>query len=127
MTEEQAHDLGGVFGEQFCYLTTMGRVTGKPHDIEIWFVGQNNSIYLMAGNHKSDWVKNLRKDPDVTVRIGKQHFKGTARLVTEEQEERAARYRMAEKYQEWEDDGKTPDEWARTALVVAIDVHSTLA
>ena len=24
-------------GEQFCYLTTTGRVTGRPHEVEIWF------------------------------------------------------------------------------------------
>ena len=24
-------------GETYCYLTTTGRVTGKPHTIEIWF------------------------------------------------------------------------------------------
>jgi hypothetical protein len=23
--------------EEFCYLTTTGRVTGRPHEIEIWF------------------------------------------------------------------------------------------
>jgi hypothetical protein len=23
--------------EPFCYLTTVGRVSGRPHTIEIWF------------------------------------------------------------------------------------------
>ena len=23
--------------EQYCYLTTTGRVSGRPHEIEIWF------------------------------------------------------------------------------------------
>jgi hypothetical protein len=35
----------------------------------------------------------------------------------------AARYRMAEKYQEWEE-GKKLSEWARTAQVVGVDLHS---
>jgi deazaflavin-dependent oxidoreductase (nitroreductase family) len=113
--------LASLAGEDYCYLTTTGRVTGKPHDIEIWFGAQNGGIYLMAGDHKSDWVKNLLKDPSVTVRIARYHFTGTARLVTDEQEETIARYMLAEKYQEWED-GRTLSEWARTALVVAIDL-----
>lgn len=117
--------LASLKDEEYCYLTTTGRVTGNPHDIEIWFGAQNRSVYLMAGDHNSDWVKNLRKDPHVTLRIAKYHFNATARLVNDEQEEITARYMLAEKYQEWED-GKTLSEWARTALVVAIDLESTL-
>ena len=114
--------LASLAAEEYCYLTTTGRVTGKPHEIEIWFGAQQSSIYLMAGDHGSDWVKNLRKNPNVTVRIAKHHFTGTARLVKDIQEEMMARYMLAEKYQEWEN-GKTLSEWARTALVVAIDLR----
>ena len=114
--------LASLAGEAYCYLTTTGRVTGKPHDIEIWFGTQDNSIYLMAGDHKSDWVKNLLKDPNVNVRIAKHHFTGTARLVSDEQEEMTARYMLAEKYQEWEN-GRELSEWARTALVVIIELN----
>jgi hypothetical protein len=44
-----------------------------------------------------------------------------ARIVTDEEEEMKARYSMAEKYQEWEE-GKILSNWARTALVVGIDI-----
>src|SRR5215210_3089845 len=30
-------DLRGLAEENFCYLTTTGRITGRPHEIEIWF------------------------------------------------------------------------------------------
>lgn len=113
--------LGSLAKEEYCYLTTIGRVTGKPHEIEIWFVVQNSSVYLMSGNHGSDWVKNLLKDPNVIVRIAAHHFKGTARLVKNEQEELMARDRLADKYNERESDGSL-SEWARTALPVAIDL-----
>lgn len=109
--------------EDFCYLTTTGRVTGNPHEIEIWFGARDNSIYLMSGGGtKSDWVKNLIKNPTVKVRIAKQHFNGTARLVNEEQEEALARNMLADKYNERESDGSL-DEWARTALPIAIDLQ----
>lgn len=108
--------------EEYCYLTTKGRKTGNPHEIEIWFGMDGNSLYLLSGGRdKSDWVKNLLKDPHVTVRIEKYTFTAVARLVSEEKEETTARYMLAEKYQEWEN-GKSLSEWARTALVVALDL-----
>jgi deazaflavin-dependent oxidoreductase (nitroreductase family) len=116
--------LASLAQEEYCYLTTTGRVSGKPHEIEIWFGLQNGTLYLLSGGgEQADWVKNLRKDPSVTVRIAKQAFAGTARLVSEKEEEARARYLLAEKYDEWEE-GKTLSEWARTALPVAIDLNS---
>jgi deazaflavin-dependent oxidoreductase (nitroreductase family) len=110
--------------EEYCYLTTTGRVSGRPHEIEIWFGMQDRTLYLLAGNHHSDWVKNLRKHPAVTVRIDRHTFTGPARLVEDKKEESTARYLLAEKYQEWEEKGKTLSQWARTALPVAIDLDS---
>lgn len=121
MQENAAKLLSQLAKEDYCYLTTTGRVSGKPHQIEIWFGVNGSSIYLMAGNHRSDWVLNSRKDPHVTVRIGSHHFNGTTRIVSDEQEQTSMRYVLAEKYQEW-DDGRTLSEWARTALVVGIDL-----
>jgi deazaflavin-dependent oxidoreductase (nitroreductase family) len=109
--------------EEYCYLTTRGRVSGRPHEIEIWFGAQQATIYLLSGSEESDWVKNLLKDPAVTVRIAKHTFKGTARTVKDQEEEQRARYLVAEKYQEWEE-GRTLSQWARTALPVAIDLDS---
>jgi deazaflavin-dependent oxidoreductase (nitroreductase family) len=120
-TQSIAYLLAKLVKEDFCYLTTTGRVSGRPHQIEIWFGAQNSSIYLMAGGHGSDWVKNLLKDPNVRVRIAKHDFTGIARLVKNEQEEMTVRNILADKYKEREDDGSL-SEWARTALPVAIDL-----
>lgn len=109
--------------QDYCYLTTRGRVSGRPHEIEIWFGANESTLYLLSGSEKSDWVRNLLKDPSVTVRISTHRFGGTARLVKDEEEERRARYLLAEKYQEWEE-GKTLSQWARTALPIAIDLSS---
>jgi deazaflavin-dependent oxidoreductase (nitroreductase family) len=57
--------------EDFCYVTTTGRRTGRPHQIEIWFGADGDTIYLLSGGgDRSDWFKNLKIDPSVTVRIG---------------------------------------------------------
>jgi deazaflavin-dependent oxidoreductase (nitroreductase family) len=118
--------LSRLKSEDYCYLTTTGRVSGKPYEIEIWFGLQNSTLYLLSGSENSDWVKNLRVHPAVPVRIAKYTFSGTARLVQDKEEETMARSLLAEKYQEWED-GKTLSEWARTALPVAIDLRSSKA
>jgi deazaflavin-dependent oxidoreductase (nitroreductase family) len=122
--DELTKILARLKDEDYCYLTTIGRITGKPHEIEIWFGLNDATLYILSGGRdKSDWVKNSMKNPSVSVRIGKQTFTATARLVTDEKEDRIARYLVAEKYQEWET-GKTLSEWARTALPVAIDIKT---
>jgi len=126
MAEQTSEVLKNLAGEDFCYLTTTGRVTGRLHKIEIWFGARGNSLSLLSGGgRESDWVKNLLKKPEVTVRIAKTIFSATARLVADPEEETAARYMLAEKYQEWEQE-RTLSEWARTALVVGIDLNSIL-
>jgi deazaflavin-dependent oxidoreductase (nitroreductase family) len=77
----------------------------------------------MSGDGKSDWVKNLLKNPSVTVQIASHTFSGTARLVNDEQEQMLARNMLGNKYNEREADG-TLSEWAQTALVVGIDLNS---
>ncbi|MEO5888341.1 MAG: nitroreductase family deazaflavin-dependent oxidoreductase, partial [Anaerolineales bacterium] len=106
----------------YCYLTTTGRVSGRVHEIEIWFGMRGKTLYLLSGGGKgSDWVKNLLKEPSVTVRIKEHIFTGIARVVRFDEEDRMARYMLAEKYQEWKE-GRTLSDWARTALPVAIDL-----
>ncbi|HET9912418.1 MAG TPA: nitroreductase family deazaflavin-dependent oxidoreductase [Anaerolineales bacterium] len=117
------NEIDTLAKEEYCYLATTGRVSGRPHEIEIWFGLRKDTVYLLSGGgEKSDWVKNLLKNPSVTVRIGKHTFNGTARLVKEKDEDTLTRYLLAEKYQEWEE-GKILSEWAGTALPVAIDLH----
>ena len=108
--------------EDYCYLTTKGRVSGLLHEIEIWFGVHGNTLYLLSGGGEgSDWVKNLLKEPSVSVRIRAHTFTGVARIVRVDDEDTMARYMLAEKYQEWKE-GKTLSDWARTALPVAIDL-----
>jgi deazaflavin-dependent oxidoreductase (nitroreductase family) len=105
----------------FCYLTTTGRRTGRPHTIEIWFVAAGGTVHLMAGGRESaDWVRNLQADPAVTLRVGGQEWPATARVVEVGTPEDAdARRRMLAKY------ATSPDDligWGRSALVVAVDL-----
>lgn len=114
--------LESLNNEEYCYLTTIGRKSGNPHEIEIWFGIQGNSLYLLSGGgDDSDWVRNLRANPNVTVRIAKHTFSGTAHIVSEKKEGMMARHTLAGKYQGWKE-GKPLSEWGRTALVVGIEI-----
>ena len=114
-------DVSQFQKEQYCYLTTRGRKTGAPDEIEIWFCVHENSLYLLSGGmDKSDWVRNLLKDPHVTVRIAGQTFPAVASLLDDKLTEPLVRMAMAVKYNEWE--GRSPSEWAKSALVVRVDV-----
>lgn len=107
--------------EEFCYLTTIGRVTGRPHEIEIWFALDDSglTLYLLSGGRdRSDWVKNLRRNPEAIVRIDGELFGGRARIV-EDEEEDLARHLLVEKYER--NPGSLAN-WRRTALPVAVDL-----
>ena len=117
-----SNPLSSLSNESYCYLTTTGRVTGKPHEIEIWFGMDGDTIYLLSGGgDKSDWVKNMRVQPQVKVRIAKRHFTGKARFELSAEEESRVRRLLAAKYQGWRE-GRPLSEWAREALPVAIEL-----
>lgn len=115
-----ARDLSHLTDEAFCYLTTIGRVSGRPHTIEIWFALKGSTLYLLSGNmDRADWVKNAWRQSEVTVRIREMVLPGQARPVSDLAEDALARQLIEEKYQKVEED---LDEWLKRALLVAVDL-----
>jgi deazaflavin-dependent oxidoreductase (nitroreductase family) len=109
--------------QDFCYLTTIGRRSGLERTIEIWFAAEGSTVYLLSGGRdRSDWVKNIRRQPRVTVRIGRGTYAGSARMVIDSGEDARVRRLLAAKYEGWEE-GKRLSGWARTSLPVAIDLE----
>ena len=109
--------------EDYCYLTTTGRVTGRPHEIEIWFALEGSTLYMLSGaGDRSDWVKNFRHTPEATVRIADSEFHGRGRIVEEAEEEDLARRLLFEKYQPRT--GGDLSRWRRSALPMAVDLGS---
>ncbi|MGH3147111.1 MAG: nitroreductase/quinone reductase family protein [Rubrobacter sp.] len=115
-------DLRALAGEDFCYLTTTGRVTGRPHEIEMWFgIGPDgHTLYMLSGGgDRSDWVKNLSRDPEVSILLAGERFEGRARVVEDPKEDELARRLLVEKYE------RRPGSlanWRRRALPVAVDL-----
>ena len=110
--------------ENMCYLTTTGRTTGGPHEIEIWFGIRERTLFILSGDgDAADWVKNIKKDPRVRLRISTQAAALKARLVRPgTPEDTAARELLDRKYMGWRQ-GKKLSGWARGALPVAIDLR----
>ena len=111
----------------FCYLTTTGRVSGRPHTIEIWFALQGRTLYLLSGGgDRSDWVRNLLARPEVTVRIGRRDapaLAARARVVDpgSDEDDRARRL-VTGKYQPGY--GGDLSSWRRSSLPVAVDLEA---
>jgi deazaflavin-dependent oxidoreductase (nitroreductase family) len=111
--------------QPYCYLTTVGRVSGRPHTIEIWFALQGATVYLLSGgSDRSDWVRNLAARPAVTVRIGRRdaaELAGRARVVEPgSAEDELARRLVAGKYQP--SYAGDLSGWRRGSLPVAVDL-----
>lgn len=69
--------------ETFLYLTTTGRTTGLPRQIEIWYVALDGRYYMVSERREdSGWVKNLRQTPSVRFSVGTRSNKGSALAET---------------------------------------------
>jgi deazaflavin-dependent oxidoreductase (nitroreductase family) len=110
---------GDVETLDYCYLTTVGRVSGRPHEIEIWFALHDDTVYLLSGgSDRSDWVKNLITDPHVSIRIGGETRSTTAQIVTDPDEDAMARRLLVDKYAPRFSGGL--EGWGRTSLPIAV-------
>ena len=71
-------------GEQYLYLTTRGRKSGTPREIEIWFTNYNGRFYLIAEHASSQWVQNLQANPEATLRVKNMTLSVTTRVLSPE-------------------------------------------
>ena len=74
--------LQSIADKQVLYLSTIGRRTGLPRQVEIWFVVHAERFYLFAETGEAaGWVKNIRRNSKVTVRVGDRQTDATARVL----------------------------------------------
>ena len=67
------------------YLTTVGRVSGRPHRVALRLVYHQGRFYASRRDTTSDWCRNLIVNPRVTVQLRGQEFHGTARVVDDDE------------------------------------------
>lgn len=74
---------------------------------------------LSGGRGRSDWVRNLKKNPKVSVRVADESFEGRARVVEDEEEGELARSLLVGKYE------RRPgslENWRWRSLPVVVDL-----
>lgn len=73
---------------QYLYLTTIGRRTGLRREIEIWFTERAGRYYVIAEHgERAQWVRNLRQNPQISLRVGERECPGSARILDPVQDE----------------------------------------
>ena len=112
----------------YCYLTTVGRVTGNPHTVELWFVLDGGCVYLIHERESAaDWVRTIERNSDVTLRIGSREAaerSARGRVVADDAGQAVpVRAAMLEKYQPHSNSDLT--HWATTGVIVAIDLAAS--
>jgi deazaflavin-dependent oxidoreductase (nitroreductase family) len=77
-----ADDLRAVENASTVALTTLGRKSGQPRTVTIWFVHDAGRIYVQSGQDgATDWYRNLIANPAVAVEIGALKMRGRARPI----------------------------------------------
>ena len=80
-------NLTKVGAHEFIHVTTLGRRTGKPHMVELWFAIANGRVYLSHEGQETDWMRNVTHNPEVTFAVGGKQFRGRGRYVRDGTEE----------------------------------------
>jgi deazaflavin-dependent oxidoreductase (nitroreductase family) len=106
-------------GDPVCDLETIGRRSGQPRRLEIWFATDGSRVYMLAGGrHRAHWVRNLRADPRATIHFrGGDVLRGRGRAIEGEPDEVRARQLVAAKYEGWTE-GRSLSRWAAGSLPV---------
>lgn len=54
-------------------IGVIGRNTGKPVTLPVWFVLENETLWLLpVVGSKTQWYQNLVKNPTITIKAGKE-------------------------------------------------------
>jgi deazaflavin-dependent oxidoreductase (nitroreductase family) len=81
-----ADRLARIARETRCRLTHYGRKSGQPHEVTIWFLVDGEVVYLVTGDRRRHWVRNVLAHPTVQLRVRGETFSGDATRVTEPSE-----------------------------------------
>ena len=98
MESTQLARLRRVAGKQTTTLTHIGRKTGKPHQVTIWFVLGRDRLYIGTANVNRQWVRNVQKTSKIRLSMASESFDGTARFLTDRAEHERAMTAIRRKY-----------------------------
>ncbi len=88
MIMQSQQDLSATMGDTI-KLITEGRVTRLPHVVEVRFAFLNGSFFVLAGESKSDWIRNATHAGKAKVRTHETVFNTAASAATDIEKARA--------------------------------------
>ena len=75
----------GLWPRTQALLETTGRRTGSPRRVPIGNGLRGDSFWIVTEHgHAADYVKNIRKQSGVRVKVGRRWYEGTAQLLPED-------------------------------------------
>jgi deazaflavin-dependent oxidoreductase (nitroreductase family) len=86
--------MGWMIGKYILLLTTTGRKSGKPRytPLEYLYDKENDRYRIAAGwGGHTDWYRNILKNPNVKVQVGRRKFDAVAECATDDE---VAKYMM---------------------------------
>lgn len=106
--------------ERYCVLSTAGRVTGRRHSAELWFVPVDGGVHLMSGSGGlTTWCLNLEAEEQGVLRIAGRSWLARAAILRPDDPERAPALRaFHDKYDPPDEDRTAP--WTRNATLVQL-------
>lgn len=105
--------------EKHLYFTTVGRVTGRRHTVELWFAVSEGKIYLSHEGAPTDWMKNLCKTDQVEMRITDNRFTGRGRVVSEAEIFNRGKHALYHKYYGFAE-ADVIDDWFSESSIIEI-------
>lgn len=78
--------LGGLLGTRFLLLSHTGRKSGQERQtvLEVVRYDKETTTFVVAAGFgpRSDWYRNIRANPQVTIDCGRRRWEMTARFLT---------------------------------------------
>ncbi len=77
--------LGWLLGDRFLLLTHTGRVSGLPRQAVLEVIKHDrtkNSYYVVSAfGDKSDWLRNIRRSPEVDITVRRHRIRAVAQPI----------------------------------------------
>jgi deazaflavin-dependent oxidoreductase (nitroreductase family) len=112
-------NLESLRKEKFAYLTTVGRKTGRPHSVQLWFAIGAGKIFLSHEGDYTDWMKNIARNKRIHIRIGRVSLEADATIVKDGEPNELGKTSLYEKYY-----GPAPkakvDDWFELSTIIEL-------
>ena len=119
MTDRTADAFESADREKFAYLTTIGRKSGSPHVVELWFSIASGRIFLSHEGEYTDWMRNIERDGHVGIRIGGLDVEADAKIAKYGESRELGKKSLYEKYY-----GPAPkvtiDDWFELSTIIEL-------